>query len=133
MEWTLVGRNLWQYTRKLSFSSIRVEARRVGEDLEMTVSGGERPHIGTVVLAVPQGEAGQVHVTSSVLNVPGHRDEAICRSLAERAAREYQVTVACLGGFHFDGITREQIQEVLRAAEEMEQMVVLLPLKSRDV
>ena len=57
--------------------------------------------------------------TASVINVTGHKDEILCRWMAEQvAARENAVTVCC-GGFHMDHITKEQIREVKEAVEEI--------------
>ena len=57
--------------------------------------------------------------TASVLNVTGHKDEAICRLLAERLSAATNQTVFCCGGFHLDQITPEQINEVIRSAQEI--------------
>lgn len=50
----------------------------------------------------------------------GHKDEYLCRYLAEKMAASRNATVVCTGGFHVDGITEEQIGEVQRAVEEIE-------------
>lgn len=95
---------------------------RIGDDIHITLQGGEKPHIGCVVLAVPRPSMegnGTRSSTASVLNVTGHKDEILCRWLAEQmAARENAVTVCC-GGFHMDHITKEQIREVKEAVEEI--------------
>nr|WP_243426209.1 hypothetical protein [Mordavella massiliensis] len=57
--------------------------------------------------------------TASVLNVTGHKDEALCRQLAERLAATGNTTVVCSGGFHVDGITGQQIKEVQQAVDEI--------------
>ena len=84
--------------------------------------GGQSPHIGCTVLAEPRPSLlgdGSVSATASVLNVCGHKDEAICRLVAETvASRTGRVTV-CTGGFHLDGITPEQIGEVSAAARAL--------------
>ncbi|HIX68541.1 MAG TPA: hypothetical protein H9735_10545 [Candidatus Anaerostipes excrementavium] len=108
--------------KELSFAKLTVKISRIGEDYEITIQGGEKPHIGCVVLAVPRPsleENGKRSSTSSVLNVTGHKDEVLCRYLAEQtAAKENAVTVCC-GGFHMDHITKEQIKEVKQAVKEM--------------
>ena len=108
--------------KELSFAKLTVKISRIGEDYENTMQGGEKPHIGCVVLAVPRPsleENGKRSSTSSVLNVTGHKDEVLCRYLAEQtAAKENAVTVCC-GGFHMDHITKEQIKEVKQAVKEM--------------
>ena len=95
-------------TRQLSFAEISIEIERVGGDILILIRGGDKPHIGSVVLAVPRpsltGE--NFSCTSSVLNVVGHKDETICRA----------VTV-CTGGFHVDNLTAAQIQEVVDACK----------------
>lgn len=102
----------------LSFARMRISTQFIGADLLITVSGGERSHIGTAVLAVPRPSLtgdGSASATSSVMNVVGHKDETICRMLAEKAARKYGVTVLCAGGFHVDNMTAGQIGEVVEA------------------
>lgn len=102
----------------LSFAKIVISKSFLGDDLLIVVKGGDKPHIGTTVLAVPRPSLtgdGSVSTTSSVLNVCGHKDETICRILAEKASKKYGVTVVCLGGFHIDDINAGQIKEVVDA------------------
>lgn len=106
---------------KLSFAELMIATDFLGEDILITVKGGDKPHIGTAVLAVPRlsltGDK-TISTTSSVLNVTGHKDEVICRMLAEKAAQKYEVTAVCVGGFHMDGISAGQIKEVISAVRE---------------
>ena len=112
MEWII------EMKKELSFSSMEVKGAKVGEDLFLLVQGGEKPHIGCTVQAIPRlsltGD-GSVSCTSSVLNVTGHKDEMICRKLAEDVCKAAQAVVVCTGGFHIDGIKKEQIEEVVAA------------------
>lgn len=112
--------------RKLTFAELTVQSYQIGKDYCIHVSGGDRPHIGCVVLASPRPslrDSGAVSATSSVLNVVGHQDEHICRLLAEAAAKKMNAVAVCTGGFHVDGITEEQIQELMdcvnKLAEEL--------------
>ncbi|MGN1022604.1 MAG: hypothetical protein ACI4OJ_03830 [Lachnospiraceae bacterium] len=109
--------------KTLSFAELVLESEWIGKDLLITVQGGEKPHIGCCVLAEPRPSLrgdGAVSSTSSVLNVTGHKDEALCRYFAEKAAAAHGCTVVCTGGFHVDGITKEQIAELLEAAKTMD-------------
>lgn len=116
MEWIIKER------RELSFSWIELRAVRVGEDVAVWVYGGEKPHIGCTVQAIPRlsltGD-GSFSSTSSVLNVPGHKDDVICKKVAETLCMRYHAVTVCFGGFHMDHITMGQIVEVLQAVEEM--------------
>ena len=108
--------------KELSFAKLTVKISRIGEDYEITMQGGEKPHIGCVVLAVPRPsleENGKRSSTSSVLNVTGHKDEVLCRYLAEQAASKENAVTVCCGGFHMDHITKEQIKEVKQAVKEI--------------
>lgn len=108
--------------KSLTFTKLTVQQSDVGEDCYILLYGGEKPHIGCTVLAVPRPSLtgdGSTSVTSSVLNVTGHKDEEICRFLAEQTARKRGAVTVCTGGFHMDHITKEQIQEVLAAVKEI--------------
>lgn len=108
--------------KRLSFGELMVESVQIGEDCCIRVSGGGRPHIGCVVLAMPRPslrDPETVSVTSSVLNVTGHKDEYLCRQLAEAAAKRKHAVVVCTGGFHTDGITEGQIRELMDAVRQL--------------
>ncbi|MCD8230281.1 MAG: hypothetical protein LUD14_00365 [Clostridiales bacterium] len=106
----------------LSFgTSIEVRLSRVGEDIHLLLSGGASPHIGCAVMSVPRPSLtgdGSVSATSSVLNVTGHKDEVICRMLSEAVCRKYNRLTVCVGGFHADHLSAEQIAEVRQAVEK---------------
>ena len=107
----------------LSFTKIVISKKFLGDDILIVVEGGEKPHIGTTVLAVPRPSLtgdGTVSTTSSVLNVTGHKDESICRILAEKASKKYGVTAVCIGGFHIDDINTGQIKEVVDAIQKFD-------------
>lgn len=110
--------NFWEIKKKLTFTEICVEVRRLSDDYHILVSGGERPHIGCTVLAIPRPSldgSGKMSSTASVLNVTGHKDEEVCRYLAEKVSAGKKTTVVCTGGIHMDGITKEQIAEIVEA------------------
>ena len=112
--------NFWEIKKKLTFTEICVEVRRLGDDYHILVSGGECPHIGCTVLAIPRPSldgSGKMSSTASVLNVTGHKDEEVCRYLAEKVSAGKKTTVVCTGGIHMDGITKEQIAEIVEACE----------------
>lgn len=110
--------------KELSYTKLYVRVNHLGKDYHLTLWGGEKPHIGCTVLSVPRPSLtgkGDISVTSSVLNVIGHKDEEICRCLAEQVARKKNAVTVCTGGFHMDGITDSQIDEVCRAVRETAQ------------
>ena len=115
-----------RFTHRLSFSQIEIQATRVGCDIQLLLQGGSSPHIGCMVLATPRPSLtgdGSRRATASVINVTGHKDEALCRYLAEKVAAAADAVTVCTGGFHIDGMTPEQIQEVQAAVKHMAQEV----------
>ncbi|HHW14027.1 MAG TPA: hypothetical protein GXX28_03715 [Firmicutes bacterium] len=97
-----------------------------GDGLVVTVFGGERPHVGTVVLAQPRpsrSRPGERSATSSCLSLLGHQDEALARPVAEALARALGVPVVVVAGVHLEGIQPEEIAAAMvlgpRIAEEV--------------
>lgn len=106
--------------RELSFATLTIEIERVGEDIFILIRGGDKPHIGSVVLAVPRkslADEKNFSCTSSVLNVTGHKDEFICRAVAENFCKKFHAVTVCTGGFHVDNLSVAQIQEVIDACK----------------
>ena len=94
------GRRLW------------ATATRAGTDLVVAVGGGERPHVGCVVVAQPHAsirEPGRTRVTSSVISIPPHREEALARPLAEALARALGGVVTVTAGVHDDNLSPEGV------------------------
>ena len=106
---------------------LRVGVKRIGEDLVISVEGGQKPHIGCVIQSVPRPSLtgdGNFSATSSVLNLTGHKDEYLCRKLSEQICAACQTTVVCTGGVHIDQITKEEIDEIMRTVEEIGNVVI---------
>lgn len=105
---------------------IRVTVDAAGDDLLLFIRGG-REHIGSVVLtqsrASLRGDA-SMSCSSSVLNVTGHKDEEICRFLAEKTACASGRRVAAAGGIHIDGLSPAGIREVERAVKELSEEIL---------
>lgn len=106
--------------------SICCELTSMGEDYTLSVYGGERPHVGSVVMAIARPSlAGEgVSATSSVLNAVGHKDEAVARMFAEAAAKAKGCTAVCACGIHVDNITPEQLELVRKASERLLERVL---------
>ena len=113
-------------SEQLPFVAVTLAAWKVGRDMLVTVVGGEM-HLGCAVVAVPRpslADVGASSATSSVLNVVGHKDDAVCRSVAERVSAAFGCTVVCTGGIHVDDIRSDQIAEVVAAVDALCDMLV---------
>lgn len=101
--------------------TIEIEVKQLGADYAVTVSGGTA-HVGCVVLSTPRPsllDLKQTSCTSSVLNCVGHKDEDVCRLVAETLCKHFKATVVCTGGIHLDNIENCQIDQVLEAINQL--------------
>lgn len=100
----------WVYEHRIG--SLDLSVSELGDHLMVCVSGGDAPHIGSVVLAEPRpslsGEGRSA--TSSVLNRLGHKDELVARSLAENLSAKLDTVVCCVCGIHKDAPTPEDLE-----------------------
>lgn len=95
--------------------------RRMGDDVVIAVGGGDRHHVGCVVLAVP--DRGRSTPTVSLLTVPQHKEEPIARAIAETVCRRLGAVTVVTAGVHEDGIDRDGIEIFLRLGGELARAV----------
>lgn len=84
-----------------------LEKHQVGPDLVFFLGGGEKPHIGSIIVAVP-GKPLQVTA------LEGHRDDVVLRPMAQKACEKYGVTVVVVGGVHVDRASKEEIDLLVK-------------------
>jgi len=94
----------------------------VGEDLIVAVGGGERPHVGSVVLAQPYRSKlrpGEFSASCSVLTIPPHKEEPLARGIAVRLAKSLGKVVVVTAGVHENGLEAEGVTDYLRLGNEL--------------
>ena len=105
---------------------LSAEIKFIGTDLLVVVSGGDAPHIGSVAVALPRPSLHKRRImsaTSSVYNLPGHKDQVIAQRVSEALASKLDCTVVVTAGFHRDGISREGIKRVVENADKLAQKI----------
>lgn len=97
-----------------------------GKDITLAVYGGDTPHVGSVVLSIPRPSltGHGISVTSSVLNVVGHKDETVARWFAESVAVKKECTVTCSCGIHVDNITTEQLAALKESCSRLLEKII---------
>lgn len=111
----------------LSFAHIELSLYPSGQDIVAVLTGGDMPHIGCAAVAVPRHSLsgnGEISCTSSVINLLGHKDESLCRYIAEALCIRFGVAVTCTGGIHVDGIQTEQIAEIQDAVSRLLERII---------
>jgi hypothetical protein len=83
--------------------------------------GGEKPHVGGVVLSSPrQSLTGSgVGCDSWVIPLPGHKDTVVGRKLAEALCAYLNQPVSLTAGIHIDNATDGDIAEISRNCDEI--------------
>lgn len=94
--------------------AVTLKAVDVGDDLLVMITGG-KAHIGGTALGTNAGGL----ASSSVITTPGHRDDRVAKSAAEKLAKALQKNVAVVAGIHYDHITKDEIAETLRLCDEL--------------
>lgn len=94
-----------------------IEARLTwqGKDLLVTVTGGDAAHIGSVSLCRMCSGAPRIEK----ILLPAHRDDVIGDKFAQALAQRLNTTVCVVSGIHFDGVSKQDIAEIVRASDEM--------------
>lgn len=101
---------------------LRFQLMWLGTDICLTVTGGDRPHLGAVAVAQLGEsfiEAGKLTATVSNITLLGHKEDGMARNLAGRLAAAVSANVVVCCGVHLSGITPDEIQAVLIMGDEM--------------
>ncbi len=107
---------MFQTKRKVGKIEIVLDARRVGEDYLLTLTGGEE-HVGAVAIGLFD-EKNQ-RASSSVVTMPGHREEYLALQGARQVSRATRKTSVVVVGIHQDNISPEEIRNIVSATGEM--------------
>lgn len=107
---------MFQIKRKVGKVEIVLDAKKVGEDYLLTLTGGEE-HVGAVAVGLFD-EKGQ-RSSSSVITMPGHREEYLALDGARQVSRATRKTSVLVVGIHQDNISPEEIRDIVSAAGEM--------------
>jgi len=90
--------------------------KRIGDNLLFILGGGEKSHIGGVVICEP-GK------TAQVIRLEGHFDDVVLKPIAEAACRKYKTTVVAVGGVHVDNATKEEINILVKNCNNLVNML----------
>jgi gallate decarboxylase subunit D len=102
---------------------VEAQACFIGNDLLVSIWGGEKPHIGATAAAQPRpslsNEAGKISATSSVLTYLGHKEDMIVKMAAESLASVLNTNVVVTAGIHWDGLNTDAIEIIWNRCLEL--------------
>lgn len=99
-----------------------------GEDLVVSITGGDTPHVGAVAVAhcAPGvNRKDRLDVSASVMTLPGHKEDEIARMVAMKLAKAFSVNVAVAAGMHWDGISKLGIAAVVENSRRLCEAIIL--------
>ena len=89
-----------------------LERKEIGDDLLYILGGGERSHVGGIVICEPRKEA-------RVIRLKGHYDVIVLRPIAETACGKYSKKVVAIGGVHVDNASQKEINLLVKNCKEL--------------
>ncbi len=92
--------------------TVWLQRHHIGDDLVFILSGGERPHIGGVVIAEPRKKPRTVRLH-------GHYDDIVLQPLAEAACKKYKKKIVVVGGVHIDNATKKEIDVLVENCKRL--------------
>jgi len=101
----------------------------IGDDLQVSIFGGDRPHIGAVAVSYrhPSLKDRQIDdVTTSVLAITGHKEDVLARNAAHRIAAETGLTTSVNCGIHLEQISEDEILIVMDLVEQLVDELIAL-------
>ncbi len=108
--------------REFKGKAISLRAEAIGEDLLLILTGGDRAHVGSCLLAEPHGglhPGDPPGATTSVLNRLKHLDDLVGREAAEKVAAALGSPVALVCGIHYDEVTPQEIDQIVSLCRDM--------------
>ena len=89
-----------------------LEKKQLDEDIVYILGGGEKSHIGGVIICEPGKN-------SQVIRLENHYDYQVLTPIAEAACKKYNKTVVAVGGIHIDNATKEEINIIVNNCKEL--------------
>ncbi len=103
-------------------TALKAQLQNTGRGLNILLTGGDSPHIGGVVLAIPRPSLkgdGSQSADSFIIPVPGHKDHLLAQPMAEALAAATGQPCAVTAGVHSDDITSDEISSCYQNLNEL--------------
>jgi len=114
---------------KTNTGSFDIEAgvKRIGDDLLVAISGGEKPHIGAVSVAQSRPSLknpDNVSATASVICFPAHKEDELAKAVSEVLSAALDTRVVVTAGIHWDNISEDGIRKVIKNSKKLVDLIL---------
>ena len=89
---------------------------KIGEDRIYILGGGEKPHIGGLVICQPYKKPQSISLES-------HYDYIVLEIIANAACRKYNKTSVAIGGIHIENASKEDIDRLIKNCKEIAECI----------
>lgn len=101
--------------KKFKTHTIICSAIQMGNDWNISIYGGDTPHIGAIALGIPRPslqDENKISSSVSILTITGHKEDVIVQKAAKILASALNSTVVVSCGIHIDDISFNDIQDL---------------------
>ena len=92
--------------------TVWLEQHNIGSDVLFILGGGEKTHIGSVVISEPNNPL-------TVHRFGNHLDHQVLTPLIEAARHHFNTTIVVVGGIHIDNATKQDIDILIQNCKEV--------------
>lgn len=96
-----------QLTTSYKHYTFSLSAISMGKDWNISIYGGDLPHIGATAIGIPRPslkDACKISSSVSVITIPGHKEDELIRQVAHRLSSQLNCIISVSGGIHLDSI-----------------------------
>lgn len=109
-------------TKKFKVYNVNCAAVKMGNDWNISIYGGDTPHIGAVALGIPREslmDKNKISSSVSILTITGHKEDVIVQNVAKKISSTLNSTVVVSCGIHIDNITFDEIKSLNYVIDEI--------------
>lgn len=107
--------------------SMEVVLLNTHDGIMLYLGGGDKPHLGTVVISQPRPSMKDNNIiscTTSIINRLSHKDDFIIIPMAEAVCKKANTIVIASGGVHIDNADEADIKKLIENMEKIKSKVL---------
>ena len=101
---------------------VKLVAIKSGEDLTVIISGGEKPHIGTIAVSIPRPslkDSNKMSASTSVFTLTGHKEDELSKQIAESITKITKKVTVVIVGLHIEKATSKDIECLIQNTQKV--------------
>lgn len=106
---------MFSLSKNFNNYTVNCNCIEMGSDLNISIYGGNKPHIGAVALAIPRAslsDASIISSSASLLTVIGHKEDDIVYKTSKKLSSLLNKTIVLSCGIHFDNLSQDDIVKI---------------------